>query len=149
MSSLNPHAALVHTMVIASAIDAEMTDVELLRIGQLVDRMPAFDDYEPDDLTSDAEACAEVLASDGGVDAAIAQIKEALPGRLRETAYAFACEIVAADGHASQIRWRQPPYSAAHGPGTPASRFTRASGRCGTLAALSSERCQAIEIIRF
>lgn len=102
MSSLNPHAALVHTMVIASAIDAEMTDVELLRIGQLVDRMPAFDDYEPDDLTSDAEACAEVLASEGGVDEAIAQIKEALPVRLRETAYAFACEIVAADRHASQ-----------------------------------------------
>ncbi|CAN0523630.1 unnamed protein product [Laminaria digitata] len=102
MSSLNPHAALVHTMVIASAIDAEMTDVELLRIGQLVDRMPAFDDYEPDDLTADAEACAEVLASDGGVDAAIAQIKEALPVRLRETAYAFACEVVAADRHASQ-----------------------------------------------
>lgn len=102
MSSLNPHAALVHTMVIASAIDAEMTDVELLRIGQLVDRMPAFDDYEPDDLTADAEACAEVLASEGGVDAAIAQIKEALPVRLRETAYAFACEVVAADRHASQ-----------------------------------------------
>ena len=102
MSSLNPHAALVYTMVIASAIDAEMTDVELLRIGQIVDRMPAFTDYEPDDLTKDAEACAEVLASDGGVDAAISQIKEALPARLRETAYAFACEIVAADGHASQ-----------------------------------------------
>lgn len=101
MSNLNPHAALVHTMVIASAIDAEMTDEELLRIGQLVDRMPVFNDYEPDDLTSDSEACAEVLA-DGGVDAAIAQIKEALPARLRETAYAFACEIVAADGHASQ-----------------------------------------------
>jgi hypothetical protein len=90
MSSLNPHAALIYTMVIASAIDAEMTDVELLRIGQLVDRMPAFADYEPDDLTTDAEACAEVLASDGGVDAAISQIKEALPARLRETAYAFA-----------------------------------------------------------
>ena len=69
MSSLNPHAALVYTMVIASAIDAEMTDVELLRIGQLVDRMPVFTDYEPDELTADAEACAEVLASDGGVDA--------------------------------------------------------------------------------
>jgi hypothetical protein len=27
MSSLNPHAALIYTMVIASAIDAEMTDV--------------------------------------------------------------------------------------------------------------------------
>jgi tellurite resistance protein len=102
VSTLHPHAALVHTMVIASAVDAEMTDVELLRIGQLVDRMPVFTDYEPDELTADAEACAEMLASDGGVDAAIAQIKQALPEPLRETAYAFACEIIAADGHASQ-----------------------------------------------
>ena len=89
-------------MVIASAVDAEMTDVELLRIGQLVDRGLVFTDYEPDELTADAEACAEMLASDGGVDAAIAQIKQALPEPLRETAYAFACEIIAADGHASQ-----------------------------------------------
>ena len=102
MSTLHPHAALVHTMVIASAVDAEMTDVELLRIGQLVDRMPVFTDYEPDELTAAAVACAEMLASDGGVDAAIAQIKQALPEPLRETAYAFACEIIAADGHASQ-----------------------------------------------
>ena len=36
------------------------------------------------------------------VDAAIAQIKQALPEPLRETAYAFACEIIAADRHASQ-----------------------------------------------
>ena len=33
MSSLTPHSALVHTMVMASAIDAEMTDSELLLIG--------------------------------------------------------------------------------------------------------------------
>ena len=102
MSSLTPHSALVYTMVMASAIDAEMTDSELLRIGQLIDRMPVFEDYEPDNLTTDAEACADLLAGDGGVDATIDRIKEALPTRLRETAYAFACEIVAADGHASQ-----------------------------------------------
>ena len=89
-------------MVMASAIDAEMTDSELLRIGQLIDRMPVFEDYEPDNLTADAEACAEMLAGDGGVDAAIDQIKASLPAQLRETAYAFACEIVAADGYASQ-----------------------------------------------
>ena len=102
MSSLSAHSALIYTMVMASAIDAEMTDSELLRIGQLVDRMPVFNDYEPEDLTGDAEACADLLSGDGGVDAAIDVIKEALPKRLHETAYAFACEIVAADGKASQ-----------------------------------------------
>lgn len=102
MSTLTPHRALVYTMVMASAVDADMTDDELLRIGQIVDRMPVFRDYEPEDLTADAEACAELLASDAGADGAIAQIKKALPVKLRETAYAFACEIVAADLHASE-----------------------------------------------
>ncbi|MGB0632001.1 MAG: tellurite resistance TerB family protein [Alphaproteobacteria bacterium] len=102
MSSLNPHSALVYTMVIASAVDADMTDSELLRIGQLIDRMPVFEDYEPDNLTTDAEACAALLAGESGADGVIDRIKESLPVRLRETAYAFACEIVAADGHASQ-----------------------------------------------
>lgn len=101
MSTLTPHQALVYTMVISSAVDADMTDVELLRIGQIVERMPVFRDYEPDDLTVDAEACAELLASEGGADGAMTLIKQSLPERLRETAYAFACEIVAADGRAS------------------------------------------------
>jgi len=91
MSSLTPHSALVHPIVIASDIDAEMTNSELLRIGQLIDRMPVFEDYEPDNLTTDAEACADLLASDRGVDATIDQIKAALPARLRETAHVFAC----------------------------------------------------------
>ncbi len=102
MTSITPESALIYTMVIASAVDADMTDDELLRIGQLVDRMPVFRDYELDNLPSDAEACAELLAGNDGADGAIAAIKAALPKRLHETAYAFACEIVAADLHASQ-----------------------------------------------
>lgn len=102
MSQISPHSALIYTMVIASAIDSEMTDAELLRIGQLIDRMPVFTAYEPDELTKDAEACAELLGGDGGVDTAIDTIKAALPAKLYETAYAFACEIVAADGLARQ-----------------------------------------------
>lgn len=102
MTKITPHSALIYTMVIASAVDAEMADDELVRIGQLVERMPVFRDYETDELTRDAEACAELLGSDGGPDGAIAVIKDALPVKLRETAYAFACEIVAADLHASQ-----------------------------------------------
>lgn len=102
MTDITPHRALIYTMVIASAADADMTDEELLRLGQLIDRMPVFQDYEPDDLTSDAEACADLLAGADGADGAIVMIKKALPVKLRETAYAFACEIVAADLHASQ-----------------------------------------------
>ena len=102
MSKISPQSALIYTMVIASAVDSDMTDKELLRIGQIVDRMPVFSDYEPDNLTKDAEACAALLAKPAGAQGVIDAIKAALPAKLRETAYAFACEIVAADLHASQ-----------------------------------------------
>ena len=106
MGRITPHRALIFTMVIASAIDAEMTDSELVRIGQLVERMPAFDEYDPDDLVADAEACAELLAGEDGIETVMRGLREALPSGLHETAYAFACEIVAADRHANQEELR-------------------------------------------
>ena len=106
MTTISPQSALIYTMVIASAVDSDMTDTELLRIGQIVDRMPVFRDYEMDDLTTDAQACAELLSQPDGAQGVINAIKKALPVKLRETAYAFACEIVAADLHASQDELR-------------------------------------------
>lgn len=106
MTTISPQSALIYTMVIASAVDSDMTDTELLRIGQIVDRMPVFRDYEMDDLTKDAQACAELLAKPDGAQGVINAIKKALPVKLRETAYAFACEVVAADLHASQDELR-------------------------------------------
>ena len=158
MSSLTPHSALVHTMVMASAIDAEMTDSELLLIGQLIDRMPVFEDYEPDNLTADAEACAEMLAGDGGVDAAIDQIKASLPARLRETAYALAAKsslrtAMPARRNCSfsksyptiwkSTRWPRRRSSAVPRPATPGCEARP------DLAALADDRCQCIDIVIF
>ena len=36
MSLLNPHEALIYLMVITSAVDRDMTDVELARIGNVL-----------------------------------------------------------------------------------------------------------------
>ncbi|RPF98657.1 MAG: hypothetical protein EVA87_07100 [Rhodospirillaceae bacterium] len=47
MRICTPHSAMAHTMVMASATDAEMTDSELLRIGQQINCIPLFEDYEP------------------------------------------------------------------------------------------------------
>lgn len=47
---------MAHTLVMASAIDAEMTDSELLRIGQQINGIPLFEEYEPDKLATDAAA---------------------------------------------------------------------------------------------
>ena len=103
---INHHSALVYTMVLASAADREMTDPELLRIGQIVTRLPVFADYDADMLTATSAECAALLDGDDGLDTVLGIIHEALPEKLRETAYAIACDVVAVDLTASQEELR-------------------------------------------
>ena len=97
------HAALIYTMVIASASDQDMTDAEL---GEIVRHLPIFRGFNLDKLTRAARDCAELLDDDSGLEHAFELIKAALPARLRETAYTLACDVVAADGHARQEELR-------------------------------------------
>lgn len=103
---INHHNALIYTMVISSAADADMTDSELVRIGQIVDQLPVFQDFDGTQVPAIAEDCARILADDDGLDDALQIIHDALPSHLRETAYAVACDVVAADGIASQEELR-------------------------------------------
>ncbi len=95
--SLNHHAALVYVMVSVSAVDRAMTDDELHRIGEIVSNLPIFADYDDNDLVKTAEACGEILSADGGLQQVLRLVRGALPERLRETAYAVALEVAAAD----------------------------------------------------
>jgi tellurite resistance protein len=102
--------ALIYTMVLVSASDGEMTDAELNAIGDIIKHLPIFQGYDLDSLGKTAEACAELLADPAGIDTAGDLIQEALPAKLRETAYALACDVAAADADVSQaelelLRW--------------------------------------------
>ncbi len=100
------HSALIYSMVLASAADREMTDTELRRIGQIVDRLPVFQDFDTDSLAARAAECAELLNAEDGLEAVLEAIRGALPQKLHETAYAVACEIVVADGKVAQEELR-------------------------------------------
>jgi len=96
------HAALIYVMVMVSAADRNMTDAELHTIGEIVNFLPVFRDYDPSLLPKTTVACAELLDADDGLDRALGLIKGSLPARLRETAYALACDVAASDGEAHQ-----------------------------------------------
>ncbi|MBV9522159.1 MAG: tellurite resistance TerB family protein [Alphaproteobacteria bacterium] len=98
--------ALIYTMVLVSAADGNMSDAEMRIIGDNVRDLPVFAAYERDKLTQTLRECADLLAAENGLDEAFARIKAALPTKLRETAYALACDVVAADGEASQEELR-------------------------------------------
>ena len=103
---IDHHTALIYTMVLVSAADRDMTDAELHSIGEMVKFLPVFRDYDLENLPQAATACAELLGREDGLDEALDQIGDGLPPRLRETAYALACEIAAADLQISQEEMR-------------------------------------------
>jgi tellurite resistance protein len=100
------HEGLIYTMVLASACDGDMTDREIQTIGQLVQNLPVFIEFNEDDLPDVTRKCAEYLADEDGLADALDFVRDALPAKLYETAYAVACDVVAADGEAGQEELR-------------------------------------------
>lgn len=104
---LNPHKALIYLMVVVSAADADMTDAELMTIGEIVRKFPVFAGFDPNQLVSVAEECGALLgAEDDGLQSVLNIVEEVLPERLYETAYACAVEIAAADETVDQEELR-------------------------------------------
>jgi tellurite resistance protein len=93
---IDPHAALIYTMVLVAAVDREMSDAEMRVIGDIVNHLPSFQGYDGKRLTQDLRDCAARLAADAGLEETLKAIRKALPAKLRETAYAIACDVAAA-----------------------------------------------------
>ena len=106
MSAISHHAALIYTMVMVSAADNEMTDAEMRTMGETINFLPVFADYDNTPLTDTVAGCADLLDEDDGLESVFHLIKDALPAKLRETAYALACDVVAVDGEAHQKELR-------------------------------------------
>lgn len=92
------HEALIYLMVICSASDRDMSDAELGRIGDVVQSWPVFQDFDHERLIGVAQDCQKLLAGSGdGLEDVLAVAKNAIPKHLRDTAYAAAFEVAAAD----------------------------------------------------
>ncbi len=100
--SFSAQDALVAVMVGVSASDENMTTNELLSISRMVDTLPVFKGYDSDRLPTVSRTVFDLLTEEDGLDALFGLVRDALPDPLRETAYALACDVAAADGHAFQ-----------------------------------------------
>jgi tellurite resistance protein len=103
---LDHHRALIYTMVIVSAAESDMPDAELRIIGDIVGDMPVFRDFDQRELPSVLNDCTELISRENGLEETLKVIKAALPAKLRETAYAIACDLVASHGEAGQEELR-------------------------------------------
>jgi tellurite resistance protein len=95
--TLKPAQALIYAMFTTSAADNSMNDAEMRRIGSIVRNLPAFRNYDENDLVDEAKRWGAIASGPDGLAAVLAMIREAVPDNLRETAYILAAEIAASD----------------------------------------------------
>ncbi|MDH6230451.1 tellurite resistance protein [Mesorhizobium soli] len=97
MSKPTAQEALVYLMVITSAADRDMTDLELARIGEVIRSWPVFADFDENKLIRVAQDCQKLLQEPAGLDGVLTLAAKAIPERLHDTAYAAALEVAAVD----------------------------------------------------
>ncbi|MCH8952989.1 MAG: tellurite resistance TerB family protein [Proteobacteria bacterium] len=103
---LNPQDALVAVMVAVSAVDQNMTDSELASISAIIDILPVFHNYDRGRTGTVANMVADLFEEEDGLDALLGLVEHALPDHLRETAYALACDVAAADKRVNMYELR-------------------------------------------
>tara|TARA_R110002012_G_scaffold21065_1_gene74146 strand:+ start:312 stop:716 length:405 start_codon:yes stop_codon:yes gene_type:complete len=103
---ITTHSALIYAMVLSAAADGNVDDEELETISEIINVLPIFHEFEIGNFGEIAGSCIDMLSETDGLDAAVDQIKRTLPDKLGATAYALACDVVAADGTATQEELR-------------------------------------------
>ncbi|WP_425394204.1 tellurite resistance TerB family protein [Aestuariivita boseongensis] len=85
-------------MIAVSVSDEDIRTAELVKIQSAVNLLPIFADYDDDRISWLAQTVFDLFEQEDGLDALFGLVRENLPERLFETAYALACDVAAADG---------------------------------------------------
>ena len=105
-NSMTPQDALVAVMIAVSASNEDIRTAELIKIQSAVNMLPVFADFDVDHLKSISQVVFDLFEQEDGLDALFGLVREALPVRLYETAYALACDVAAADGALDEAELR-------------------------------------------
>ena len=105
-ASLTAQDALVALMVAVSISDETIKTAELVSIQRIVNHLPVFADFDIDRIKSVSQTVFDLFEEEDGLDALFGLVRDALPERLYETAYALACDVAAADGRLLETELR-------------------------------------------
>lgn len=101
-SDFTPEDTLIAIMIAVSVSDEAIRTSELVTIERMVNHLPVFADYDIERIKEVSNAVFDILAEEEGLDILWATVQTTLPARLFDTAYAMACDVVAADGTARE-----------------------------------------------
>lgn len=105
-ASMTPQDALVALMIAVSASDEAIRTAELVMIQEVVNHLPVFAGYDADHFDQIAQVVFDLFEEEDGLDALFGLVRDALPERLYETAYALACDVAASDGKLAETELR-------------------------------------------
>lgn len=106
IEALSPQDALVAVMIATSAADEDMSTSEFKEISSIVELLPVFIGYDRDRIGQVSALVSDLFKEEDGLDALLGLVEGALPDHLRETAYALACDVAAADGRVKMTELR-------------------------------------------
>ena len=95
---LSPQDCLVAVMIAVSAADEDIRTSELVKIESMINHLPIFASYDLDRMRVMSQTVFDLFSVEDGLDALFGLLRDNLPERLYETAYALACDVGAADG---------------------------------------------------
>jgi tellurite resistance protein len=95
--TISTEQALIYVMVTMSGVEGRINATELKEIGRVVKSLPIFNNFDTARLTTVAQECGEMLQEPEGLMAVLGLARDQLSPKLRETAYALAVEVAAAD----------------------------------------------------
>ncbi len=104
--SMSPQDCLVAIMVAISASDENIRTAELVKIQSAVNILPVFGQYDVDRMNTVSQIVFDLFEQEEGLDALFGLLRDNLPERLFETAYALACDVAAADGKLEETELR-------------------------------------------
>lgn len=103
---LSAEDSLVAIMIAISMSDENVKTSELITIQQVVNHLPIFSNYNPDRISHVATITFQLFEEEDGLDSFFELVKDSLPKKLYETAYALACDVAATDGYLDQPELR-------------------------------------------
>ena len=90
--------SLAALMIAVSASDENISTSELVKMSNAINNLPVFAGYDAQRLPRMSQMVFDLLEQEDGLEALFGLIRDALPQRLYETAYALSCYVAAADG---------------------------------------------------
>jgi tellurite resistance protein len=95
--TISTEQALIYVMVLITGVEGRVKPQELSEMELLLRTLPVFKGFDRARLATVVQECNDILQEGEGLKTVLGLVKEQLPARLRETAYALAVEVAAVD----------------------------------------------------